>query len=132
LRVTSKKEKRQQGLGQVRGVIMGRKKDEERYNDKVRKQRRELEEFAETETEWAGYLINWYKYKKEDMPDDEYRACAFFLNSEYSRKPGSLTLLYCTAKQCFKETPQFMLENAFDFLSYRFRAFAKVLLTGGI
>ncbi len=33
------------------------------------------------------------------MPDDEYRAAAFFINKEYLNKPGSLTLLYQTKLQ---------------------------------
>jgi hypothetical protein len=72
---------------------MRRRTPEERYKENIRKQQRTLEEFAAHEIEWAGDLLLWYRTKKIDMPDDEYRACAFFLNKEYLHKPGSLTLL---------------------------------------
>jgi hypothetical protein len=73
----------------------------------------------------------WYRLGKCDMPDDEYRACAFFINREFSKKPGSLTLLYKTHLQCSREMPEVTKENAFDLLRYNFRMYAKVLVTGG-
>jgi hypothetical protein len=63
---------------------MKRKNVEERYWDNVRKQQKKLEDFAEHEIEWANHLITWYRCRKEEMPDDEYRACAFFLNKEHA------------------------------------------------
>ena len=110
---------------------MGRKKDEERYNENVRKQRRELEEFAETETEWAGYLIKLYGIRKAEIPDDEYRACAFFRNREYMTKPGSLTLLLQACMKCRRELPEYTKETGFDLLRYRFRVYAAALEKGG-
>jgi hypothetical protein len=104
---------------------------ETRYKDNVRKQRRILEEFAEHEFEWARDLTLWYRLKKEDMPDDEYRACAFFQNREYRDKPGSLTLLYQMYRRCNKELPDVTRENAFDILRFRYRTYAKVLEAGG-
>ena len=73
----------------------------------------------------------WYRLKKQDIPDNEYRACAFFQNKEYLRKPGSLSLLYKTYGRCFDELPTVTRENAFDLLCYRFRLYAAVLKTGG-
>jgi hypothetical protein len=73
---------------------MRRRTPEERYKDNIRKQQKTLEEFASHEIEWAGDLITWYRATKREIPDDEYRACAFFINGEYLRKPGSLTLVY--------------------------------------
>ena len=105
---------------------------EQRYNDNVRKQRKTLEDFAENETEWAGYLIEWYGVKKEEIPDDEYRACAFFLNKEFLFKPGSLTMLYETCIRCHKELPQISRENAFEYLRFQFRMYAKVLRAGRV
>jgi len=64
---------------------------EERYQYAIRKQQKTLEEFAAHENEWAEDLITWYRGSKMEMPDDEYRACAFFINGEHLRKPGSLT-----------------------------------------
>jgi hypothetical protein len=104
---------------------------EERYKYNVRKQQRTLEEFAEHETEWAGDLITWYRISKKEIPNDEYRACAYFINGEYQRKPGSLTLLYQMYLRCINELPSVTKELAFDLLAYRFKMYAKVLMTGG-
>ena len=108
-----------------------RRTPEERYQYNVRKQQRTLEDFAAHEIEWAGDLIRWYGLKKLDMPVDEYRACAFFTNREYSRKPGSLSLLYQMYIRCINELPDVTRENAFDLLCYRYKMYAAVLKTGG-
>ena len=50
---------------------------ETRYHEQVRRQRKALEEYAAHEIEFADDLLLWYKIKKLDMPDDEYRAVAF-------------------------------------------------------
>jgi len=97
----------------------------------VRKQQKTLEEFASHEIEWAGHLILWYRLKKEDMPDDEYRACVFFMNKEFLNKPGSLTLCYSMYEKCQNELPEVTKEMAFDLLAYRFKMYARVLKTGG-
>ena len=110
---------------------MRRRTPEEKYQHKMMKQQKTLEEFAAHEIEWAGDLIHWYRIRKEEIQDDEYRACAFFLNREYLRKPGSLTLLYEMYLQCFDELPETTRENAFDLLRFRYKAYAKVLITGG-
>jgi hypothetical protein len=104
---------------------------EERYRERVKKQQGILEDFTAHETEWANDLILWYRAKKNDMPDDEYRACAFFINKEYLKKPGSLTLLYEMYKRCRDELPHVTKENAFDILRFTFRMYAQVLLKGG-
>ena len=57
---------------------MKRKTPEERYKESLRRQQKALDEFSVHEIEWAEYLITWYRLRNEDMPDDEYRACAFF------------------------------------------------------
>jgi len=104
---------------------------EQRYRYNVRKQQKTLEDFATHEIEWAGDLIFWYGLKKQEMPDDEYRACAFFQNKEYLKKPGSLTLLYEMKERCYKELPPVTKENAFDLLRFYFRMYAKTLEKGG-
>ena len=73
----------------------------------------------------------WYRVKKEDIPDDQYRACAFFKNREYLKKPGSLTLLYEVYVRCGKELPRATKETAFDLLCFRYRMYAAALKTGG-
>ncbi len=110
---------------------MRRRTPEEKYNNNLRKQQVILEKYAAHEIEWANDLILWYKIKNIDMPDDEYRACAFFLNREYLKKSGSLTLLYEMYLQCNKELPQVTRENAFDLLRYQFKLYAKTLEKGG-
>jgi hypothetical protein len=110
---------------------MKRRTPEERYKDNVHKQQKTLEEFASHEIEWAEDLIHWYRLNKMDMPDDEYRACAFFINGEYLRKPGSLTLLYSMYLRCCRELPEVTMENAFDILCFRYKSYANVLKTGG-
>ena len=110
---------------------MKRRTPEERYQDNIRKQQKTLEEFAAHEVEWAGDLLYWYKLKRQDIPDDQYRACVFFLNKEYLRKPGSLSLLYQMFVRCNYELPDTTKENAFDILSFKYRMYAKVLEKGG-
>ena len=68
--------------------VVRRRTPEQRYNDNIRKQQRTLEEYAAHEIEWANDLMLWYRLKKTEIPDDEYRACAFFQNKEYLCKPG--------------------------------------------
>ena len=110
---------------------MRRRTPEERYRDNIRKQQKILEDFAEYEYEWSGDLMLWYRIKKEEMPFDEYRACAFFQNREYRNKPGSLTLLYQMYVRCNRELPTVTKENAFDILRFKYKMFAKVLETVG-
>ena len=104
---------------------------EERYRENIRKQQRKLEDFAAHEIEWANDLLLWYRLKKQEIPDDEYRACAFFINKEFSHKPGALTLLYEMYHRCHKELPQVTKENAFDILCFQFKMYAKTLEKGG-
>jgi hypothetical protein len=108
-----------------------RRDPETRYKDSIRKQQKTLEEFTAHEIEWAGDLITWYKAIKKEIPDDEYRACAFFINGEYLRKPGSLTLLYSMYQRCMRELPKATKETAFDLLGFRYKSYAQVLKTGG-
>jgi len=110
---------------------MRRRTPEEKYKFNASKQNNNLEKFAEHEFEWANDLLKWYGYKKIDIPDDEYRACAFFLNKEYIKKPGSLSLLYEVYLRCIDELPEVTRENAFDILRYHFRLYAKTLHMGG-
>jgi len=116
---------------QVKKYKTRRRTAEERYEFNLRKQQKELEDFVAHETEWAEHLLLWYKLKNVDVPYDEYRGCAYFLNKEYEKKPGSLTLAYKMYLQCRKEMPEVTKENAFDILRYNFKMYSKVLITGG-
>ena len=110
---------------------MKRRTVEERYKENIRRQQRELEEFAEHEIEWAGHLMTLYRCRNEEMPFEEYRACAFFQNKEYLKKPGSLTLLYEMYQRCWRELPPVTKEHAFDLLRFRYRMYAVTLSKGG-
>ncbi|MDR2897661.1 MAG: hypothetical protein LBU99_02520 [Spirochaetaceae bacterium] len=110
---------------------MKRLSPEERYQYNLRKERKTLEEFAAHEIEWADDLLMWYRIRKQDIPNDEYRACAFFKNREYLRKPGSLSLVYHTYLRCVRELPSVTKETAFDLLCYRYRMYTQVLKSGG-
>ena len=108
-----------------------RRTPEERLKFNVRKQTEALEDFAAYEIEWSGFLLLWYRVKKQDTPDDVYRACAFFMNKEYLSKTGSLSLLYKTSVRCNEEMPYVSKETAFDVLNYRYGMYAKVLEKSG-
>ncbi|GHU57500.1 hypothetical protein FACS189442_6470 [Spirochaetia bacterium] len=108
-----------------------RKTPEERYRENVRNQQRTLEEFTAYEIEWADNLLLWYRIRKQEISDDEYRAVAFFKNREYLRKPGSLTLVYEIYLRCMRELPEYTREIAFDLLAFRFKMYAEVLKKGG-
>jgi hypothetical protein len=110
---------------------MKRLTPEEKYRNNLRKQEKILEDFAAHETEFAEDLMYWYKLRKEEIPDDEYRACAFFINKEYLIKKGSLTLLYEVYLRCCRELPDVTKETAFDLLCFRYALYAKTLETGG-
>ncbi|AEF86559.1 conserved hypothetical protein [Treponema primitia ZAS-2] len=110
---------------------MRTKDPEAQYQYLVRKQRMALEEYAAHEIEWADDLLTWYRARKLDMPDDEYRVVVFFKNHEYLRKPGSLTLLHSMYGRMMDELPESTPEIAFDLLAYRFRMYAEILRQGG-
>jgi hypothetical protein len=110
---------------------MGLRDAAERYRQNIRHEQKILEEYAAHEIEWADDLLLWYRAKKIEIPDDEYRAAAFFKNREYLRKPGSLTLLYQMYLRCIRELPEPTRETAFDLLAFRFKMYAVTLAKGG-
>jgi hypothetical protein len=114
-----------------RRIMARRRPPEERYNERLQRQTKLLEEFAAHEIEWADDLLLWHRARKREIPDDEYRAVIFFKNREYLQKPGSLTLLYETHRRCVLELPEYTREIAFDLLAFRFTMYAEVLRVGG-
>jgi hypothetical protein len=111
---------------------MAKRRDPEtRYKEHIRKQQTILENYAAHEIEWADDLLLWYRAKNREIPDDEYRAVAFFKNREYLMKPGSLTLLYSMYRRCLDELPEPTKEIAFDILAYRYKVYALALEKGG-
>ena len=110
---------------------MRRKSPEDKYRDKLRKQQKALEEFAAHEIEYADDLLLWYRVKKRDIPDDAYRGVAYFMNREFHKKPGSLTMLFRLYNQLKDELPPPTRELAFDLLSYRYKRYGQSLIEGG-
>jgi hypothetical protein len=104
---------------------------ETRYRDHVRHERKIREEYATQEIAFADDLLRWYKLRHQEIPDDEYRAAAFFMNREDLRKPGALTLLYSMLSRMIPEPLEHTKESAFNYLAYRFRAYAAALRLGG-
>jgi hypothetical protein len=104
---------------------------ESRYRENIRHEQRILESYAAHEIEWAGDLLLWYRVRKQEIPDDEYRAAAFFRNREYLKKPGSLTLLYSVYQRILAELPAPTKETAFDLVGYRYKVYARALAMGG-
>jgi hypothetical protein len=104
---------------------------EEKYKISLKKQQKELEDYAAHEIDYADNLLYWYEVRHEVMSADEYRAVAFFKNREFLRKPGSLTLLYSMYQRCLLELPECTRETAFDMLSFRFKLYAVTLQKGG-
>ncbi|MCL2441076.1 MAG: hypothetical protein FWD14_05000 [Treponema sp.] len=108
-----------------------RKTIEEKYNENIRKQQRILDDFIAHETEWANDLMLWYRVKKLEMPEDEYRGVSYFLNKEFTKKTGSLSLLYETSVRCDNELPEFTKELAFDLVRFKYKMYSAVLEKGG-
>jgi hypothetical protein len=104
---------------------------ESRYRENSRHEQKILEEFAAHEIEWADDLLLWYRVKRLEIPEGEYRAAAFFKNHEYLRKPGSLTRLYLMYRRCMAELPAPTKEIAFDLVAFRFKVYAEALRQGG-
>jgi hypothetical protein len=113
------------------GRDMKRVTPEQRYLYSLRKQEAALNDFIADEECNSESLLALYKQKKRDIPDDVYRACAFFINREYLFKRGSLTLLYQAKEKLQKEIKTITKENAVDVLCYRYQAYAAVLREGG-
>jgi hypothetical protein len=111
--------------------VTRRRTPEERYKENLYKQQKILEEFATHEIAWADDLLLWYRVKGREIPDEEYRAVAFFKNREYLHKPGSLTLLYSMYRRMVSELPPPTREIAFDLLAYRYHVYAVTLEKGG-
>jgi hypothetical protein len=110
---------------------MKRMTPEEKYLYSLRQQRAALEDFTADEECNSESLMVFFKQKGRVIPDDVYRACAFFINKEYSRKYGSLYLLYRTREKLQNEIQNVTKENAVDVLCYRYKMYAAMLAEGG-
>jgi hypothetical protein len=109
-----------------------RKKDWEAvYLGRLKKERGLLKEFVTRCKEDADNLLYIYRHDKTVIPDDEYRAVAFFLNDEYADKPGALSALYDISQRLSAELPPVTLETVVEQLMFRFKIFNKILAEGG-
>jgi hypothetical protein len=97
----------------------------------LRHEQKILEEYAADELKCAEDLLCLYQLYKIEIPDDEYRAVAFFKNREWLLKPGALNELYATSRQLFRELPAPTKEQAFDYVSYRYKVYGRMLEQGG-
>jgi len=111
--------------------VVKRWSPEERYKANLRKQQKILEDFASHESEWAEDLLLWYQLRHEEIPDDEYRGVAYFINKEYQTKAGSLTMLYKLYNSMIGNLPAVTRELAFDLLAFRFYKYGAALTSGG-
>jgi hypothetical protein len=100
------------------------------YYERLKNQREALERFADDTADEAEALAGVYRRRKKDMPDDEYRSCAFFMNREYRNKNGSLFLLYRTKEKLKTELPSATDAAALDRIRYQFRVFTQMLAEG--
>jgi hypothetical protein len=101
------------------------------YRENIRLQRKELKSFIDRCTSDADDLICLYKCEKADMPDDEYRSAAFFLNKEYEKKVLALLELYKLQKKLYAELPKTTKENCLVKLQFKFKVFSEALKEGG-
>ncbi|GHV63901.1 hypothetical protein AGMMS49587_15150 [Spirochaetia bacterium] len=104
---------------------------ESRYREMLRRAQETLEEFAAHEIEWANDLLLWYRVKQMDIPDDEYRGVAYFLNREFLGKPDALTLLHTLYEDYEKKSQMVTKENAFDLVARRYKLYGMALEKGG-
>jgi hypothetical protein len=104
---------------------------EEKYRFKTRKERTILSDFLTEETIIAQALMNMFRQKHIEPPDDVYRGLAYFINEEWVTKAGSLCLLYETKRQVQAKMPPVTKETALDQVCYFFKMYCAVLAKEG-
>jgi hypothetical protein len=105
---------------------------EERYNDRMRKQRRELEEFLAEEKRWCEYLPLWHRINKRELDDEVYRAVLYFRYESYLKAPAALSLLYAAYKSVYEELRKSALREGLEAVIYRFRTYYHLLKKEGL
>jgi hypothetical protein len=103
----------------------------EKYRFKTRKERRILSEFLKDETIMAKAVMDMFRLKHIEPPDDVYRGLAYFINEEWAAKAGSLCLLYETKRRVQADMPPVTKENAIDQVCYVFKMYSAVLAKEG-
>jgi hypothetical protein len=106
-------------------------KAERRYLAELEKAAAEVSAFIEREKLNAEQLIHLARLTKQDLPDDVYRAAAYFVNSEWKLKKESLVVLITASERLEEELPRVTKETAIDQLRYRFRIYTQLLEQGG-
>jgi hypothetical protein len=113
------------------GGSMRFKSVEEKYLFKTRKERKILSGFLDEETLIAHTILNIFRQKRIEPSDDVYRGLAYFINEEWTKKPGSLCLLYETKRRVEADMPPVLKETAFDHVCYFFKIYCAVLAKEG-
>ncbi|WP_026043416.1 hypothetical protein [Treponema primitia] len=103
----------------------------EKHRFKTRKERRILSDFLTEETIMAKAVMNMFRQKHIDPPDDVYRGLAYFINEEWAAKAGSLFLLYETKRRVQTNMPPVTKEIALDQMCYFFKMYCAVLAKEG-
>jgi hypothetical protein len=104
-----------------------RKSRVDKYLAKIELEKDKLKCFANDEELNADMLLYRYKLDGRDVPDDIYRACAFFINGEYNTKSGILPVLYQTRESLRSNLPKVIKENAIDQLCYRLQVYNRLI-----
>jgi hypothetical protein len=103
----------------------------EKHRFKTRKERKILSDFLKEETIMAQAVMNRFRQRRIDLPDDVYRGLAYFINEEWATKAGSLCLLYETKRRVQADMPPVTKENAIDQVCYVFKMYCAVLAKEG-
>jgi hypothetical protein len=103
----------------------------EKHRFKTRKERKILSDFLNEETIMAQTVMNMFRQKHIDPPDDVYRGMTYFINEEWATKAGSLCLLYETKRDVQAKMPPVTKENAIDQVCYFFKIYCAVLAKEG-
>jgi hypothetical protein len=104
---------------------------EEKYRFKTRKERKILSDFLTEETIMAQALMDRFRQRHIEIPDDVYRGLVYFINEEWATKAGSLCLLYETKRRVQADMPPVTKENVIDQVCYVFKIYCSVLTKEG-
>jgi hypothetical protein len=100
----------------------------ERYLRALEKQEALLDGCVEDERLMADMLLLRYQGQGRDVPEDIYRAVAFFLNEEFKRWPELKITLYELRGKIMKTIKIENKERAVDALCYRYQVYGRALL----
>jgi hypothetical protein len=94
----------------------------------LEKQQAMLDEFVEDEKLMADALLVRYQCQDRDVPEDIYRAIAFFLNEEYKSWLELEITLYELRNKIMRTVKLENKEQAMDALCYRYQVYGRAIL----